>query len=166
MSTNDTRIAIVPGSFDPITLGHVDIVQRASALYDKVYVAVMINLDKRYLFTLSQRKQIAEAAVSHLQNVQVIASEGMLWELAKELGACALVKGYRNDIDLKYEKSMAEYNSAHYPDAETVLLPANEQYEQISSTKVRDILSERGDLTAWLPQSVIDEIYKIIPRSF
>ncbi len=141
MSTNDARIAIVPGSFDPITLGHLDIIERASTLYDQVYVAVMINRDKHYLFTLSQRNRLAEVAVSHLKNVQVISSEGMLWELARDLGACALVKGVRNEIDQKYEESMAEYNRERYPDAETILLPADDRYGQISSTKVRELLT-------------------------
>ncbi len=159
------KIAIVPGSFDPITLGHLDIIQRAASEYDSVYVAVMINQEKRYMFTMEQRKRFAEAAVRDLSNVHVISSEGMLWQLAKELRACALVKGYRNEADLAYEQSMANYNKTHYPEAETVLLPANIEYEQISSTKVRAILTERGDLSPWLPQAVIDEIYRFLPRS-
>ena len=122
------RIAIVPGSFDPITIGHVDIVRRASQMYDEVVVAVMINREKRYLFTMEQRKRLAEAAVLDIPNVSVISSEGMLWKLAKDLGACALVKGYRNETDLAYEQTMAEYNREHNPDAETILLPADEHY--------------------------------------
>jgi len=158
------RIAIVPGSFDPITVGHVDIVKRAADLYDRVILAVMINRDKRYLFTLEQRKIFAEAAVRDIPNVTVISSEGMLWELARDLGACALVKGYRNEVDLAYEQKMADYNREHYPDAETVLLPANEEYFNISSTLVRERLASGEDLRRYLPQAVIDEIYKIIPR--
>ena len=158
------RIAIVPGSFDPITIGHLDIVKRAADAYDEVIVAVMINRDKRYLFTLDQRKALAEAAVRDLPTVKVIASEGMLWELAKEIGACALVKGYRNEVDLAYEKAMAEYNRAHYPDAETVLFPADERYFNISSTLVRQKLANGEDLKKELPCAVIEEIYRIIPR--
>lgn len=159
------RIAIVPGSFDPITVGHVDIVRRAVETYDRVVLAVMINRDKRYLFTLEQRKTLAEAAVRDFPNVTVISSEGMLWELARDLGACALVKGYRNEVDLAYEKTMADYNRERYPNAETVLLPADEKYFGISSTLVREKLANREDLHGYLPQAVIDEIYKIIPRS-
>ena len=99
----ETRIAIVPGSFDPITNGHIDIIRRAAQKYDKVFVAVMINASKQYLFTMAQRKRLAELAVCHLENAEVIASEGMLWELARDLGACAIVKGYRNEKDLAYE---------------------------------------------------------------
>jgi pantetheine-phosphate adenylyltransferase len=159
------RIAIVPGSFDPITLGHVDIIKRAAKMYDRVVVAVMINRDKRYLFTLAQRKQFAEAALKEIPNVSVISSEGMLWELARDLDACALVKGYRNEQDLAYEKTMADYNREHYPAAETILLPADERLLSVSSTLVREKLANGEDLHSFLPQSVIDEIYKIIPRS-
>ena len=140
------RIAIVPGSFDPITLGHVDIVKRAAQMYDRVVVAVMINRDKRYLFNLEQRTRFAEAAVKDIPRVSVISSEGMLWELARDLGACALVKGYRNEQDLEYEKVMADYNRAHYGAAETVLLPADESLFAVSSTLVREKLASGEDL--------------------
>ena len=90
------RIAIVPGSFDPITNGHLDIIKKAAALYDKVYVAVMINDKKTYMFTLEERRMIAESATAEIGGVEVISSSGWLWELAKDLGACAIVKGYRN----------------------------------------------------------------------
>ena len=162
---NKQRIAIVPGSFDPITNGHLDIVRRAAQMYDTVYLAVMINAEKRYMFTLEQRKRIAEAAVSGIANVTVLSSEGLLWQLAQSLGACAIVKGYRNDTDLAYEQRMAEYNRAHYPDAETVLLPSESSLTDVSSTVVRAKLLAREDLSRYLPAEAIDEIYKILPRS-
>lgn len=159
------KIAIVPGSFDPITVGHVDIIKRASEMYDHVYVAVMINNAKKYMFTIEQRKNIAQSAVSDISNVTVISSEGMLWELAKSFGACAIVKGYRNENDLVYEQEMASFNREHYPDAETVLLRSNEDLVGVSSTLVREKILSCADLSALLPQGAIDEIYKIIPRS-
>ena len=159
------KIAIVPGSFDPITIGHVDIIKRASEMYDKVYVAVMINSAKKYMFTIEQRKKIAQSAVSDIPNVTVISSEGMLWELAKSLGACAIVKGYRNEKDLSYEQEMAVFNREHYPDAETVLLRSDDSLVDVSSTLVREKILMRADLSAFLPQGAIDEIYKIVPRS-
>lgn len=165
MNSNDVkRIAIVPGSFDPITYGHLDIVQRAASMYDHVYLAVMINSQKQYMFTIEQRKRIAMAAVKPLSNVEVISSEGMLWELAKKLNACAIVKGYRNDVDLAYEKNMADYNRRYYPQAETVLLPSDPKLLQLSSTLVRERIINRQDLTPFLPRASIDEIYKILPR--
>ena len=104
------RIAIVPGSFDPITNGHIDIIRRAAELYDRVFVAVMINDQKKYRFTLEEREAIARAATEDMERVEVISSSGWLWELARDLGACAIVKGYRNETDLEYEKKMAEFN--------------------------------------------------------
>ena len=158
------RIAIVPGSFDPITVGHLDILRRASQEYDVVYLAVMINAQKSYMFTMEQRKQIAKAAIAGLDNVTVIASEGMLWQLAKDLGACAIVKGYRNETDLAYEESMAAFNAEHYPQAKTVLLKADPMLIDVSSTAVRSKILAGEDLQGILPQEGIDEIYKILPR--
>ena len=157
----DTKIAIVPGSFDPITLGHLDVIDQAAARYDLVYVAVMINAEKSYMFSLEQRKRIAEAAIGSRPNVRVISSDGMLWELAKELSAVAIVKGVRNEIDLAYEEKMAEYNSAHYSAAETVLLPAKEKHLHISSTLVRTKILAQEELSELLPSGAIEEIRKI-----
>ncbi len=165
MKEESKRIAIVPGSFDPITIGHLDLLRRAAKDYDTVYLAVMINSEKQYMFTMEQRKRIAQAAVRDLDNVVVIASDGMLWSLAKELGACAIVKGYRNEKDLAYEEAMAKFNSEHYPDAKTVLLKSNEELVEVSSTVVRSKILAGEDLRAFLPVEAIDEIYKIVPRS-
>ena len=162
MNNESKRIAIVPGSFDPITKGHLDIVQRAAVSYDIVYLAIMINPEKKYMFTMDQRKRIAEAVVSSIANVRVITSKGMLWKLAKDLGACAIVKGYRNETDLAYEKEMEKFNREHNPDAKTVLLKSNDALAEISSTAVRSRILERKDLHEFLPQAAIDEIYKII----
>ena len=161
----EQRIAIVPGSFDPITLGHLDVIDRAAKDYDLVYVAVMINAQKTYMFSLEQRKRIAEAAVGARTNVKVISSEGMLWELAKRLGACAIVKGVRNEVDRAYEESMAEFNTAHYPAAPTVLLPATQKHLEISSTFVREKILAREDLSALLPSEAIAEISKIFSKT-
>lgn len=162
MIMKEKTIAIVPGSFDPITNGHINIVKRAINDYDKVYLAVMINPDKEYMFTISQRERIAKAAVSDIKNVEVISSEGLLWELAKSLGACAIVKGYRNSTDLVYEKKMAEFNRAHYPQAETVLLMADDELSDISSTLVRKMIEDNTSLEGVLPSGAIAEINKII----
>lgn len=155
------NIAIVPGSFDPITNGHVDIVKRAADMYAKVYLAVMINPSKKYMFTIDERKSIAKAAVTDITNVEVITSEGMLWELARDLKANAIVKGYRNETDLEYENKMAEYNSAHYPDAPTVMLKADKGLTEVSSTAVRELINNGEVLDSVLPRGAIEQINKI-----
>ncbi|MBO5415388.1 MAG: pantetheine-phosphate adenylyltransferase [Clostridia bacterium] len=155
-------IAIVPGSFDPITNGHIDIVRRAVQRYDKVYLAVMINSEKKYMFTLEQRRRIAEAAVADIEGVEVISSEGYLWKLARTLGACAIVKGVRNEVDREYELKMAEYNSAHNPEAQTVLLETAPELAHISSTLVRERLARGEDILGLLPEGAAREIEKII----
>ena len=158
------RIAVVPGSFDPITNGHIDVIRRATELYDKVFVAVMINDQKNCRFTLEEREAIARAALEGLERVEVISSRGWLWELAKELGACAIVKGYRNETDLEYEQKMAEFNKAHNPDAETVLLKASDGLETLSSTVVRERMLNDEQIDGLLPEKAIELIKKITPR--
>ena len=158
------RIAVVPGSFDPITNGHIDVIRRATELYDKVFVAVMINDQKNYRFTLEEREAIARAALEGLERVEVISSRGWLWELAKNLGACAIVKGYRNETDLEYEQKMAEFNKAHNPDAETVLLKASDGLETLSSTVVRERMLNDEQIDGLLPEKAIELIKKLTPR--
>ena len=104
------RIAVIPGSFDPMTTGHINIIERASILFDKVFVAVMINDTKQYMFTREQRTEIARLSVAHLPNVEVIFDDGMLADLALRLDACAIVKGIRDYKDYQYEFDMAQYN--------------------------------------------------------
>ena len=158
------RIAVVPGSFDPITNGHIDVICRATELYDKVFVAVMINDQKNYRFTLEEREAIARAALEGLERVEVISSRGWLWELAKSLGACAIVKGYRNETDLEYEQKMAEFNKAHNPYAETVLLKASDGLETLSSTVVRERMLNDEQIDGLLPEKAIEFIKKLTPR--
>ena len=156
------RIAIVPGSFDPITYGHISIVERAVQEYDKVYLAVMINASKQYRFTLEQRKRIAEAALADFPTVEVIASEGMLWKLAEDLDACAIVKGYRNETDYHYEMEMAAFNERHNPKAKTVLYPAADGLEALSSTLVRQEMQEGTEWSKYLPPKAAEVIQRFL----
>ena len=162
MKSEKKGIALVPGSFDPITYGHIDIIKRAAEKYEQVHVAVMINSEKRYTFSLEERTKIATVAVQSFSNVDVISSDGMLWELARDLGADAIVKGYRNSTDLEYEKKMAEFNEAQYPNAKTVLLPSAPELVAVSSTAVREKLSDNKSLDDFLPECVLNEINKIL----
>lgn len=134
--------ALIPGSFDPMTLGHLDIVRRACALYDKVTVAVMINESKTYSHTLEERAEMARLTLADLPDVDVIADNGMLTDLFDRIGADVIVKGIRNEEDRAYEEKMAAFNLARNPRAVTVFLQAADDFEEISSTKVRDSLKD------------------------
>lgn len=137
-------LAIIPGSFDPMTLGHLALIRTVAAQYDRVVVAVMINDAKQYLFDMDTRVAIARATVSELANVEVLADSGMLIDLYDRLGADAVCKGWRNETDLAYEQKMAEWNRAHNPRFQTVLLRSEGDYRTVSSTEVRELIA-RGD---------------------
>lgn len=159
---NKKTVAIVPGSFDPITNGHIFVIKEAVKRYDKVYVAVMINIDKKYMFSLEERKKIALSALKDIPKVEVIVSNGWLYDLANSLNADAIVKGYRNDTDLEYEESMAKFNAEYAPNTKTVLIKSNSELTDISSTLIRKKILNSEPLNNFLPQGAIDEIAKII----
>ena len=150
------RIALIPGSFDPITLGHVNIIERAARMFDKVYVAVMINdsakydsslSSKKYMFSMEERLELARLSVAHIDNAEAIARSGMLIDLCDELKVTCIVKGIRNAADLEYEMIHAKWNKAHNEKAETLFLPADEGLTSVSSTEVRRII-ESGNIDA------------------
>lgn len=152
------KVAIVPGSFDPMTVGHVNIIERASQLFDKVYVAVMINNKKSYMFSEEERTAIARLSCAHLANVEVIFDDGMLASLAERLGACAIVKGIRDDKDYRYEFEMAQFNYRLNPSAQTVFLPCEEGAREISSTAVRKKLEDGADISDIVSKSATEYI--------
>ena len=152
------KIAIVPGSFDPMTVGHVNIIERAALLFDKVYVAVMINNSKDYMFSRKERTQIARLSCEHIENVEVIFDDGMLADLALRLDACAIVKGIRDEKDYLYEFDMAQFNARRNPKAQTVFLPCDEGAREISSTVVRQKLERREDISGIVSANAIDYI--------
>ena len=165
--------ALIPGSFDPITLGHLDIVTRAAARFDKVTVAVMTNdmqkyvqgaPTKRYAFTLSERREMAEVACAHLPNVEVIAAGGMLIKLFDCVEADFIIKGVRNATDFEYEQKHALYNRAHDSRAETLYMPADPAFDGISSTLARARMGKGQSLEGILPAAVIEWI-KAHPRA-
>lgn len=153
------KIAVVPGSFDPMTLGHRYIVERALKMFDRVTVALMINPDKQYTFTTEERLEIARLTLSGLDRVSVVYSDGYLADFCAEIGACAIVKGIRNSRDLKYENKMEKFNTSRNPDAVTVYLPAADRLKSVSSTKVRAALdaglrTEKGPGKYMAPDAV------------
>lgn len=153
-------LAILPGSYDPMTLGHLHLVERALEQYDEAVVAVMVNPAKQTKFDMETRVEIARRTVAHLPRVRVIADTGMLIDLFDRLGADAVCKGYRNEEDYAYEMKMAEWNQAHNPRFRTELYPAEAAYSTLSSTRVRALLGEGGDLSALVHPNALELILK------
>ena len=158
------KIAIVPGSFDPMTLGHRALIEQVAARYETVYVAVMINAEKKPLLTPLMRCKIAELTLSDLPNVKVIADSGLLIELFDRLQADAVCKGYRNETDLAYEKSQDEWNRAHNPRFYTELIPAKAGTEEISSTFVRACLAKGLPLHGLVAEQAIPLLLNAVAK--
>ena len=154
------RIAVCPGSFDPITVGHLDLIERAAKIFDEVIVCVAINSDKRTMFTPQERLEMARAAVTHLSNVRAELSEGLLADFARENNACALIKGARNGMDFDWEYQLAQINRDLMPQLDTVLLPARPSHLHISSTMVRDMIRYHQKLDDYLPAGVLAVLEK------
>ena len=145
------KIAICPGSFDPITVGHLDLVERGAALFDQVILCVMVNGEKHPMFTPEERLKMARAALAHIPNAQAEAWDGLLADFAREKDACALIKGVRNGIDFEWEYQMAQINRGLLPQLDTLLLPARAEHLHISSTMVRDMIRYHQPLDNCMP---------------
>ena len=148
------KIAVLlPGSYDPPTLGHLSLIERAAEKYERVFVVAFVNPTKTYSFTAEERVEMLRRMTAHLPSVTVGYSEGLVIDYAKENGISLLIKGYRNETDLAYEKIQADWNLAN-GGIETLLLPAKQGQESISSTAVRAALSENFCADALLHESV------------
>lgn len=153
-------IAIYPGSFDPITLGHLDIITRASHCFDELVVCVMVNCEKPGgLFPPEKRLELIEKSVAHLPGVKVERWSGLLADYMRQKGAHILVKGVRNSTDFESEKQMARINQGITAELETVLLPASAAYEHFSSTMVREMIRYHQPLEKYVPAPVAEEYY-------
>ena len=148
------KIAVCPGSFDPITLGHMDLIRRAARMFGSCRVVVMNNREKEYMLSLEERFEICKAALEGEENVSVDCYEGMLYEYLKTLSDPILVKGVRNETDFLYEKSMAKFNFEH-SGVETVYPDAAEELSTVSSTLVREKIGKGEDLTHLLSEKVV-----------
>ncbi|WP_340122749.1 pantetheine-phosphate adenylyltransferase [Methylobacter svalbardensis] len=146
--------AIYPGTFDPITNGHLDLIARASRLYHKVVVAVAVNRSKTPLFSLDERVALAKAVTSEFPNVEVIGFDNLLVECAKQQGANVILRGLRAVSDFEYEFQLAGMNRRLAPELETVFLTPAEQYEFISSSMIREIAQLNGDVSCFVPDLV------------
>jgi len=145
---------IYPGTFDPITKGHSDLIERACKLFSKVIVAVAINSKKKPLFSLNERVNLAKEVTSHLEQVEVVGFSGLLVDLAKEQNAFVLLRGLRVVSDFEYEFQLANMNRCLNPKIESLFLTPSEQYSFVSSTIVREIASLDGDVSKFVHPSV------------
>lgn len=152
------RIAVCPGSFDPVTNGHLDIIRRASTMFDKVIVVVMRNYSKTACFDAEKRLEFLQKSLADLDNVEVDISQGLLAIYAKQKGANILVKGLRAVSDFEYEFQMALTNKKLNPDLETVFLTSNSQYMYLSSSIVRQVASLGGDISEFVPECIENDI--------
>lgn len=148
------KIAIYPGSFDPITLGHMDIIRRAAQCFDQVYVCVLVNCDKKPMFSADERVEMIRRSVADLPNVAAEHYTGLLAQYARDKGACVLVKGLRNATDFDQEYQMASINRGILPGLETVFLPASPAYQHFSSTMVREMLRYGQPIEQYVPAPV------------
>ena len=146
--------AIYPGTFDPITNGHLDLISRASKLYHKVIVGVAVNRNKTPLFSLNERVELVKAVTAEFSNVLVIGFDNLLVECAQQQGADVILRGLRAVSDFEYEFQLAGMNRRLAPDLETVFLTPAEQYEFISSSMIREIAQLNGDVSCFVPDLV------------
>lgn len=150
-------LAVCPGSFDPITNGHLDVITRAASIFDEVLVAVGQNSTKQYLFTQDERVDLVRASTAHLPNVRVEELHGLLVNYVNEVGGRVLIKGVRFAADFEFELQMANLNAV-VGAVETLILPAASQWSTLSSSMVREIAVHGGDVSAFVPDVVAAKI--------
>lgn len=152
------RVALFPGTFDPLTLGHMDIIQRVAGLFSKVFVGVGNNCHKRTIFPPEQRRAWIERSCKSLANVQAVIYSGLTVNCCREIGANYIVRGIRYLADFEYEKSIADTNYVINKNIETVIFPSRPEYYFISSTIVRDILLNGGDISKFVPKEILADL--------
>lgn len=152
------QTAVYPGSFDPISLGHLDIIERASKIFDKVIVAVLINPDKTGFFPIEERIEMIQLVTSHLPNVDVRGFSGLTVNFLKEVGARVIIRGLRVISDFDFELQMANANRAMEPEIETLMMMTSPDYSYLSSSLVRQVMHFGGKLEGFVPGPIIDRL--------
>ena len=150
----DHRVAIYPGTFDPVTRGHEDLVRRAASLFDQLIVAIAESPSKRPLFDLAERVELAEEVLGDIKNVKIVGFNSLLMNFVHDQGAKVIVRGLRAVSDFEYEFQMAGMNRSVYPEVETLFLTPGEQHMFISATMVREIARLGGDVSKFVPPCV------------
>ena len=149
------KTALFPGSFDPFTSGHLNILKRALTMFDEVVVAVGINQDKSGFFTMDQRMEVISQAVRGLTGVKVIKYDNLTIDACRQLGIRHIVRGVRNMLDFETERSIADMNRRLAPEIETIIIPTAQEFAHISSSAVRDLIKHHGDTSPFLPDGVV-----------
>ena len=152
------RIAMYPGTFDPITYGHLDIIERAAKMYDILYVAIMKNPNKKCEFSEEERKHLIEKCVKDMPNVRVVIGQGLTIDLARKLECQALVRGIRAVVDYEYELSLATSNMRVNPTIETVFLVSKPEYSFLSSSIAKEVAQYGGDITSFIPSAIHEDV--------
>ena len=156
-----TKIAVFPGSFDPITVGHVDIVNRALPLFDKIIIAIGVNTQKKYLFSLERRLSWLKEVFKHEPKVEIASYEGLTINFCQDKKAQYILRGIRSAADFEYEKTIAHLNHAMAENLETILILSKPELGSISSTIVREIIKGHGDVSKFVPKEIIETLKKI-----
>ncbi len=154
------KSCIFAGSFDPITNGHIMLIKEACLMFDVVYVAVLNNIAKKYMFSTEKRVEMAKSATANIKNASVVSTDGLLTDLMKELEVGVIVKGVRNTNDFILEQQMAFVNKKLLPNANTILLMANDDMQNVSSTVVRELIIYGADYSDYVPSGVLKIIQK------
>jgi pantetheine-phosphate adenylyltransferase len=155
---NSLKTAICPGSFDPVTLGHIDIIARAAKMFDKLVVAVLDNSSKQPSFTLDERVSLIKKATVGINNIEITSFSGLLVDFAKKIDASVIVKGLRAVSDFEYEFQMALINRELYPEIDTVFLTTDSKYMYLSSSVVKEIARYNGDIKTFIPSQIYEEV--------
>ncbi|HAA7373127.1 TPA_asm: pantetheine-phosphate adenylyltransferase [Listeria monocytogenes] len=148
------KIAVIPGTFDPITNGHLDIIERAAKIFDVLYVSVLNNSSKKPLFTIEERMEMIRQVTAHLPNVQVESASGLTVDYAAARGATAIVRGLRAVSDFEYEMQIASMNRTLNADIETFFVMTNTKYSFLSSSMVKEVAQYQGDISELVPEIV------------
>lgn len=158
------KTAVCPGSFDPVTKGHLDIIERAAAIFDKVIVVAMVNAKKRPTFSLEERCDLLARVTRCFPNVEIMTSDALLAEWVKEVGDCVLVKGLRAVSDFESEFQMALINRKINPELETLFLPTSEEHLYLSSSVVKEVCALGGDISPFVPAEILEDVKKRLMR--
>ena len=154
------KIGVYPGSFDPVTKGHEDIIDRSVRLFDKVIVAALKNNKKDYLFTDEERVEMLKNSTKRYKTVEVMSFDGMLVELVKKYNANAIIRGLRDVTDFQYELQLSQVNKILADEIDTIFFTTNLSYVQVSSSVVKEIASYGGDVSSFVDEEVADRLYK------